>query len=85
MRVMDTHSAENCESFDEILVVLGKRKIVEFINQLYDADNLPRRILYGHAEDVLVLEIGAIVYVRVKSWIIISVEYINSLLLKKNN
>lgn len=51
MCVVDAHTAEDGERFDKVLVILGKGVFIEFIDQLYNSNNLTRRVLDGHAED----------------------------------
>lgn len=64
----------------EIFIVFGKREITKLINQLNDADNITRRIFYGHTEDGFVLETGAFVHSRIESGVFFGLCYIDGLL-----
>jgi hypothetical protein len=79
VRVVNTHSAEDRERLDEVLVVLGERKIVELVYQLDDADYLSRRVLDGHAQYRLVLERRPLVHAGVEPLVFLGDRYVNRL------
>lgn len=76
---MNSHPAKYRESFDEILIVFREKQIVKFVYQLNNTDYLTGGIFDGHAEDCTMLEAGTIIYQWIKSWVFISVRYVDSL------
>lgn len=76
---MNSHPAEDRERLDKIFIVLRERQIVEFIDQLNDADYLTGRILDGHTKNCTVLKASTVVHQRIESRIFVSVRYIHSL------
>ena len=79
VRVVNSHPAENGERLDEVLVVLAEREVVELVDQLDDPDDLAGRVLDGHAQDVLVPEVDALVDAGVEARILVCVLYVDRL------
>lgn len=59
---MNPHPAEYRERLDEILIILCKKQIVEFIDQLNDTDYLTGGVLDGHAKNCTMPKTGTIIH-----------------------
>lgn len=79
VRVVDTHPAEDGESLHEVLVVLRERQVVELVDELDDADDLPGGVFDSHAQDAFVLEADALVDAWVKPGVVFCAEDVDSL------
>lgn len=79
VRVVDAHAAEDGKGLHEVLVVLREGQIVELVDELDDADDLAAGVLDGHAEDGLVLEVGALVDTWVEPGVFVHVGEVGSL------
>lgn len=76
---MNSHSAEDRERLDKIFIILREKQIVEFVDQLNDADYLTGRIFDGHTKNCTMPKAGTVVHQRIESQIFVSVRYIDSL------
>jgi len=59
---MNSHPTKYRERFDEIFIVLCKRQIIEFIDQLNNTDYLTGGILDGHAKNCTVFKTGTVIH-----------------------
>lgn len=79
MCVVDSHTAEDGERLDKVLVILRECMIVKFVYQLYNADNLARGVLDGHAEDGAMPEACALVNRRIEFRVLVCIGDVHRL------
>lgn len=79
MRVVQSHPAENCESLQKVLVVAGEGQVIEFVDELHNAEYFAGGVADGLAQDGPVAEAAVLVNLGVEALVLVRVGNVDRL------